>query len=106
MFTIRFELALRFLGLLAEEPQLKVGEVARSLAVSPETLSKVAQTLVRAGWLEATRGPSGGYRRTNGEAISASDVLLAVEGSLPTPEHPGLAEIQERMLAELASIRV
>jgi len=56
---------------------------AGSLDVSPAHLSKVLQTLVRAGLLEAKRGPSGGYSLANPRGkIRLLDVYEALEGPL------------------------
>lgn len=56
---------------------------AGSLNVSPAHLSKVLQTLTRAGLLDARRGPSGGYALAKPcSEIRLLDVYEALEGPL------------------------
>ena len=56
-------------------------DLAERLDVSNEYLRKVMRPLKRAGWVRATRGPSGGYRvTTNLEELCILDLIEAVEG--------------------------
>lgn len=70
--------------LLAEagEP-LPAAATAGNLAVSQAHLSKVLQTLARAGFLDARRGPNGGYVLAKSEdKIRLLDIYEALEGPL------------------------
>jgi len=77
-------LALHAAVLAAEagEP-LRTTEMASTLAASEAHLSKVLQTLTRAGILESKRGPNGGYvLRRDPEEVSLLDVYEALEGPI------------------------
>ncbi len=71
--------------LLARTPdrRLPVRELAGTLKVSAAHLAKVLQALERAGLVEATRGPAGGFRLTRPAArVSLRQVYEAIEGPL------------------------
>lgn len=60
-----------------------LNEVAQTQGLPLPYLERVASQLRRAGLLQSVRGARGGYALTREpEAISVSDVLLAVEGAL------------------------
>ncbi len=62
---------------------LSVGDLAVDLHASRHTLHKVTKMLVQAGFLESTRGPSGGVRlRAEPRDIRIVDIIEAVEGPL------------------------
>ena len=64
----------------ASGPPRQVAQIARAFGVSAHHLSKVAQTLVRAGFLVAIRGRSGGFRLARPAAqIIVGDVVRATE---------------------------
>lgn len=57
-------------------------ELARFLGVSVSHLAKVAQRLARAGWLQGTRGPSGGYKlAVDVRHLSLADIIEVFEGA-------------------------
>ncbi len=70
----------------AGEP-MSASATAGTLDVSPAHLSKVLQTLTRAGLLEARRGPHGGYCLSRPQSdIRLLDVYEALEGPLRQDE--------------------
>lgn len=78
-------LALHTMAFLAGHPGRLVSthEVAGTLGVSENHLAKVRQTLAKAGLVEATRGPGGGFRLARPEAeVTLLDVYEAVEGPI------------------------
>jgi Rrf2 family protein len=59
--------------------------VAEAIGVSPSYLAKLIQVLARAGIVEMSRGASGGFSVAGDPtARSALDVLVAMDGALPT----------------------
>jgi Rrf2 family protein len=78
-------LALHTMPLLARDPvrRLTTPQIARALRSSEHHLAKVMQRLVKAGLVDSTRGPQGGFQiaRPAGE-IRLLDVYEAVEGPL------------------------
>lgn len=57
-------------------------QIAESLSASPAHLAKVLHSLVRAGWLTAMRGPSGGYRLAKKpEMITLGQLYQSLEGT-------------------------
>ncbi len=91
-------------------------ELAKTLGASAAHLSKVTQTLARAGWVEGSRGPSGGYRfSTDARAISMADVVALFEGEprlgekAPPAEREildVLREIDDQARATLGSVTI
>lgn len=56
-------------------------DIARALGVSYNHLSKVLQTLTRAGLVAPARGPKGGFRLSPaGRRASVRDLLAAIDG--------------------------
>ena len=76
-------LAFHAMVLIAQRPKALVstGEIASTLGASEAHLSKVLQRLTRAGLLQSTRGPKGGFAlaRPAGR-ISLLQVYEAIEG--------------------------
>lgn len=69
--------------LSAEKPGklLQNKEIAKSLEISENHLSKVLQRLTKAGFIESQRGPRGGVRLSkNCEDITLLDIFEAIEG--------------------------
>lgn len=65
----------------SSEESLSAKKVAEALDVSYNHLSKVIQTLQKAGFLESVRGPAGGYTITNkGKNAKIKDILKLFEG--------------------------
>lgn len=78
-------LGLHTMAYLANEPGRRVSthEVAQALGVSENHLAKVRDRLVKAGLIEAVRGPGGGFRPTRPAGdITLLEVYEAVEGRL------------------------
>jgi len=78
-------LALHAMAYLSNEPDRprRVKEVAKRLRASEAHLSKVLQALARAGLLQATRGPKGGYRLAKKpEEISLMEIYEVINGPL------------------------
>lgn len=77
-------LALRQLSSLSSEgrgPTCTARELARRLAAPPELLSKVLQSLARAGLVRSEKGVRGGYALARpADSISVADLVEAVDG--------------------------
>ncbi len=60
--TTRTDHALRLLIYLHVSPKrsVEIGQIAQSFDISANHLAKVAQSLVRAGWIDSVRGRGGG----------------------------------------------
>jgi Rrf2 family iron-responsive transcriptional regulator len=85
-FTLqgKTDLAIRTLNVLAESGiRWRASELAGAIDSTPEFIPQVLAPLVRAGWVESRRGPTGGYRLQS-TAISVRDVIEAVEGPIDT----------------------
>lgn len=69
-----------------EENHHTVREVAEMICASQAHLAKVLQTLTRAGLLESSRGPKGGFRLARSrDGITLLDVLEAIDGRFEPP---------------------
>jgi Rrf2 family protein len=82
MFSQTSEYALRAAVFLASEPSERrtARDIADAMDIPVEYLSKVLQSLARAGLVEAQRGHRGGFRLArSGEKISLLDVMNAVD---------------------------
>jgi Rrf2 family cysteine metabolism transcriptional repressor len=65
------------------EGPLSLAEVARAQGISQAYLEQIAIDLRRAGLLRSKRGAHGGYYLSRApEAITAGDVIRALEGSI------------------------
>jgi Rrf2 family iron-sulfur cluster assembly transcriptional regulator len=62
---------------------LKAREIAEEMDIPGQYVSQITGALVRSGILEATAGPSGGYRLARpANEVSLLDVIRAIEGPL------------------------
>lgn len=114
MFSQTTEYALRAVVTLAEaaDRPLTTAEIAEQTRVPAGYLSKVLQTLGRAGLITAARGLRGGYRLSRpAHAICMLEVVNAVEplGRVHTcplglPEHTSLCPLHRRIDDAVASI--
>ena len=78
-------LAFHAVALLAEQPDRRAStrEIAQAFGVSEHHLAKINHRLVRAGILEATRGPHGGVQLARPpEQITMMEVYEAIEGPM------------------------
>lgn len=80
--TRRADLAVRALVVLARSPgHLKSADLAVALGTRPAFVPQVMGRLVRAGWVRADPGPSGGYRPLVPLAdLTVLQVIEAVDG--------------------------
>ena len=78
------ELALSaLLALQGYDSPLKGAELAEQLGTTASYLPHVMRPLVRIGWVESDRGPTGGYRLVvQPSAITLFDLIEAVEGPI------------------------
>lgn len=98
-------------------------ELARATGAPESFLSKVLQTLTRAGFISSRRGQAGGFCiTTRGRAASMTDVIQAIDGSVclnvcmipgrscsrkaHCPAHPVWAKAQQAMLEVLSNTTV
>lgn len=82
-FSEASAIALHAMAVLAGagEGRTSIRDLAGRLPVSENHLAKVLQRLARAGLVESTRGPAGGFRlRGDPSRISLLDVHQAIEG--------------------------
>jgi Rrf2 family protein len=113
--------ALRALIFLAQQPEghrAPLGELARATATPESFLSKVLQSLGRAGFVASRRGQVGGFTLLpRGRAASVAQVIEAIDGPCCLnvclsdgvsckrrfwcPAHPIWAEAQNALLAVL-----
>jgi Rrf2 family transcriptional regulator, nitric oxide-sensitive transcriptional repressor len=87
--TLHTDYALRLLMLLAIEPDSAhtIEEVAQRYRISKNHVTKIAQTLVQAGFVQALRGRGGGVRLLRGaESVNLGAVVRATEESLALVE--------------------
>ncbi|MFC1650622.1 RrF2 family transcriptional regulator [Candidatus Latescibacterota bacterium] len=78
-------IALHAMVMLARNPGhlVRIKEIADSFSFSEAHLAKVLGRLVKAGLIEATRGPLGGYKLSvPSQDISIVDIFEAIEGKL------------------------
>lgn len=83
-----------FLTGLSPDGFISAASLAELFGVSTSYLLKHLQALSRAGILEATLGPKGGYRLARSAAgVSLLDIVVAIEGASPAFR---CAEIRKR----------
>ena len=78
------EYALRALQVMVQEPQgcSTVGSLCRKAGIPEHFTRKMLQPLVRAGILNSSRGPGGGFTFTRSpEEIQLLEVVLAIEST-------------------------
>jgi Rrf2 family protein len=76
-------IAMHSMALIASSGNEKLNnrQIAQTLRVSQNHLAKIMQLLVKHGYLDSNRGPSGGYTlRRQPEEINLLDVYQLVEG--------------------------
>ena len=80
-------LAFHGMGILVRSARMSAREMAKSVDVSEAHLAKVFQRLVKAGLVDSTRGPGGGFElaRKPGD-ILLFDIYAAIEG-IPEGSH-------------------
>ncbi|MBF0410278.1 MAG: Rrf2 family transcriptional regulator [Candidatus Riflebacteria bacterium] len=65
---------------------VQTNEIAEKFSVSEAHLSKVLQRLRKAGYVEAERGPKGGYRLLKDPAeIKLDDIFSVIDGPIQIP---------------------
>lgn len=79
------DIGLRLLMYLAREPRevptVTIAEVSRQFNISHNHMVKVAGQLAKQGWIDATRGRSGGLRlAVDPSKLKIGQVLYALEG--------------------------
>ncbi len=74
--------------LAANQPRVcSAADVASATGIALPTVSKLLKLLARAGLVKSTRGANGGYELARSpEAISAADVIDALEGPVSITE--------------------
>ena len=80
-----YSLALHSMALLASDngQSLTTHQIASSLGASEAHLSKVMQRLTKAGFLNSSRGPGGGFAlKKPAEEITLLDIYNHIEGPL------------------------
>lgn len=84
LISSRTELALAAVRELTQhDTPLKGAELAALLGTTPHYLPHVVRPLVRRGWVQSDRGPTGGYRLTENPAeVTLYDFIEAVEGPM------------------------
>jgi DNA-binding IscR family transcriptional regulator len=80
--SVRTDLALRALRLLADEPRVWTATaLAQSVGTAPDEIRRAMGAFVRAGWVVSSSGPSGGYLYTRpATQPSLLGVIEAIEG--------------------------
>ncbi len=72
-------------ALFASGESVQSPELASSIATTTSFLPQIMAPLVREGWVESKRGPTGGYILVaDPESISVLDLIEAVEGETDT----------------------
>jgi len=84
MFSTKGRYALRVMADLANhEGWVSLGDIAERQGISRKYLEQVMALLLKAGYVESTRGKSGGYRLARpAEEYTLGNILRAVEGTL------------------------
>lgn len=85
LFSSATGYALRVLSVLpASKGFVRASDLAERLGIPGFYLSKILQTLTRAGILESFKGPTGGFRLARPAAeVRVRDVMQALEGANP-----------------------
>jgi Rrf2 family protein len=89
------------MGYIAKQPEgcwVPAEEISKEFDIPDTVLAKVMQQYVRAGVLQAKRGPQGGFSLTQpAKEISLLEIIEAVEGSLKNSY--GIAEQAKQKIA-------
>lgn len=106
--------ALCHLANLAEEETVLGRELSEKAQIPGNFLAKILLALNKAGMVEASRGPHGGYRlRRPAESISLLEVVTVFEGSAAVPscllqhsrpcsdDHPCAAHTEWRVVRDV-----
>jgi Rrf2 family protein len=85
--TEKTNVVVHSLAFIAAHPELdsvSVKLIAKELEVSESYLAKVLQPIVKAGYLNSSRGAKGGYSlKKKPEKIMLMDLLVLLEGKFP-----------------------
>jgi Rrf2 family iron-sulfur cluster assembly transcriptional regulator len=112
--------AMVYLVRRSEGKRVLLKDIAENEGIPGPFLGKVFQTLVKAGLLNSSKGPGGGYRLARAaEAIKLHDIYLAIDGGkdldacaaglsecndrLPCPLHDAWQPIRESIRSYLAN---
>lgn len=77
----RTDLALRAIRYISDHQGAKSTEIAAALGTTSGYLTQVLRTVVDAGWLTTSTGPTGGYRTDQVvDEVSLLDLIEALEG--------------------------
>jgi Rrf2 family iron-sulfur cluster assembly transcriptional regulator len=80
-FLRKTDLAVRALRHLAEDGRIRSGDLAAAIGSTATFIPQVMAPLITAGFVDSSRGPTGGYRLARPlETIRFLDVVEAVEG--------------------------
>ena len=110
--------ALTYAAAQGNDARFQAHEVCEATGIPESFTRKVFQSLVQGGFLEAVRGPGGGYALTKpANEITLLDVILAVDGSdtfdhcvlgfpscgatRPCPLHETWSKAKGQLLAQL-----
>jgi Rrf2 family protein len=108
---------------MAESGRVSLPELAHATGAPESFLSKVLQSLTRAGFISSRRGQSGGFHITpRGAAASMREVIEAIDGKINLnvcltsgrsclrkawcPAHPVWIEAQQAMMEVLSSTTI
>ena len=102
--TKKTDLVLRALcSLAAHDRRRTAEEMAGDINATRQIMPKLMEPMVRAGWVESTPGPSGGYRlQADLEQVSLLQLIEAVEG--PTDDQKCVLRGSECPAVELCAI--
>lgn len=82
--TVEYALRASLFVARSHPKPLPASEIADAVEAPPGYLAKILGELARAGILESSRGPGGGFRiSTHPNALALADIVRAIEG---TPE--------------------
>jgi len=83
-------LAIHAVVLIAKtETQINVNQIAESTGASRNHLAKVMQRLGKQGFVESSRGPTGGFRlKKKANEITLYDIYESIEGPIEVNDCP------------------
>ena len=102
--TKKTDLVLRGLcSLAAHDRRRTAAEMAEDIGATRQIMPKLMEPMVKAGWVESTPGPTGGYRlNADLEEISLLELIEAVEG--PTDNQKCVLRGTECPAVELCAV--